>query len=143
MTSRKHEGFRVEKRTALIDFAEDSPYFGVEAKVITSIPFETLFWFQKNAADSSTESTAEAIRYFGDTLLLEWNVCDEEGVPYPTTGDGVLGVPNYDLVTSLMAGWIEAVTNPPSSSSAKLNGSALLEEPSMETLAKSSVPLGN
>ena len=143
MTSRKHEGFRVAKRTALIDFTEDSPWYGVEAKVIISIPFDTLFWFQKNASASSTEATAEAIRYFGDTLLIEWNVCDEDGNPYPTTGDGVLGIPNYDLVTSLMGGWIEAVTNPPPSSSAKLNGSALLEEPLMEKLAKSSVPLGN
>ena len=143
MTSRQHEGFKVEKRTALIDFAEDSPWHGVEARVIASIPFETLFWFQKNAEESTSETTANAIRLFGDKFLIEWNVCDEDGEPYPTTGDGVSAVLDYDLITTLMAAWIEAVTSPPSRSSAMSNGSASLEEESMETLAKSSTLLGS
>lgn len=143
MTSRKHEGFRVEKRTAIVDFAEDSPWHGVEAKVITSIPFEALFWFQKNVADATTDTTVKAIRLFGDEYLIEWNVCDDDGKPYPTTGDGVCAVADYDLITSLMAGWIEAVTNPPSRSSTMSNGSASLEEESIEQLAASSQSLGN
>ena len=143
MTSRKHEGFRVEKRTADIDFAEDSPWHGVEATVITSIPFETLFWFQRNAENPTSETTAEAVKLFGDSYLVEWNVCDEEGNTYPATGEGLSKIPDYDLVTSLMGGWIEAVTNPPSQSSATLNGSASLEEESMEVLAKSSALLGS
>jgi hypothetical protein len=143
MTSRKHEGFKVEKRTALIDFAEDSPWHGVEARVIASIPFETLFWFQQNAENAKAEMTAKAIRFFGDEFLIEWNVCDEDGKPYPATADGVTAVVDYDLITSLMAAWIEAVTNPPSNSSAMSNGSASLEEESMETLATVSTPLGN
>ena len=141
MTSRKHEGFKVEKRTAIVEFAEDSPWHGVEAKVITSIPFKTLLWFQQNAGSSA--SVQEAVRVFAESFLTEWNLLDEEGKPYPPTVEGVDQVPDYDLVTQLMAGWIEAVTNPPTSSSAKSNGSALLEEPLMEKLAKSSVPLGN
>ena len=35
MTSRKHEGFKVEKRKADIVFAEDSPWHGVEAEAVS------------------------------------------------------------------------------------------------------------
>ena len=33
MTSRKQEGFIVAKKTAMVDFSEDSEWHGVEAKV--------------------------------------------------------------------------------------------------------------
>jgi len=143
MTSRKHGGFRVEKRTALVEFAEDSPWYGVEARVITSIPFETLFGFQQNAENSTAETTRQSVRLFGERFLIEWNLLDEDGKPYPATGAGIMSVPDHDLVTALMAGWIEAVTNPPSGSSAMSNGSASLEEESMELLASASRSLGN
>jgi len=142
MTSRKHEGFKVEKRKADIVFAEDSPWHGVEAEVITSIPFKTLLWFQKNAEDASAENTHEAIRVFADQFLVSWNVIDDDGKPYPASAEGVEQVPDYDLVTSLLTGWIEAVTNPPMKSSAQSNGSGSLAEESMELLASASTSLG-
>jgi hypothetical protein len=143
MTSRKHEGFRVEQRTATIDFAEESPWHGVEAKVITSVPFETLFWFQRNAENTDAETTVEALRKFGDLYLMEWNVLDPAGNPYPASGDGVTQVGDSTLIQSLMVGWIDAVVHPPAPLSARYTSSQQSEDSLIAQLANSSQSLGN
>ena len=143
MTSGKQEGFRVTRRTALIDFAEDSPWHGVEARVITTVPFETLFWFQRNAESKDAETSAEALMRFGDNYLSEWNVCDPDGNPYPPTGTGVSAVEDSGLIGSIMMGWIEAVAHPPANLSARYNGSRSLGEDLTQELAKASTSLGS
>ena len=55
------KGFTVERRTASLDFAEGSPYHGVEATVSISMPFKTLFWFQENAGSEDGAKTQEAL----------------------------------------------------------------------------------
>ena len=143
MTPGKQGGFRVEHRTATIDFAETSPWCGVEARVVTSVPFKTLFWFQSNAENTDAETSVEAIRVFGDDYLLEWNVEDEDGNPYPATGDGVAQVQDSSLITALMGGWIEAVVHPPGNLSAQYRSSQLSEDSLITHLANSSQSLGN
>jgi hypothetical protein len=143
MTSRKHEGFIVAKKTAIVDFSEDSEWHGVEAKVIISVPFETLFWFQRNSSSTDAEASSEALQRFGDDFLLEWNVCDSDGNPYPATAEGVVNVADSALVTNLMMGWIEAVVKPPENLSEKSNGLVTSEEPLTQELANASMPLGN
>lgn len=140
MTSRKHEGFRVTKRTVVLDFDAESEYYGLEATVLASVPFETLFWFQRINENSDT---IEALKKFGDDFLMEWNALDDNGKPYPATGDGVLSVPDFNLVNTLMQGWIEAVTNPPTKSSDKSGDSVMSGEQLTEELATSSVSLGS
>ena len=140
MTSRKHEGFRVTKRTVVLDFNAESEYYGLEAKVLASVPFDTLFWFQRISENSDT---IEALRKFGDDFLMEWNALDDNGKPYPATGEGVLSVPDFNLVNTLMQGWIAAVTNPPTKSSDKSGDSAMSGEQLTEELATSSVSLGS
>jgi hypothetical protein len=141
MTSRKHEGFRVEPRVAILDFADDSPYHGVEAKVRTSVAFETLFWFQRNAENTDAETSAEALNRFGDEFLISWNLLDDDGKPYPPTGPGVCSVIDSGLVTALMGGWIEAVVEPPAPlSGPSKNGHSSAEDMTSQ-LADSSVSL--
>ena len=143
MTSRKHEGFRVEQRTATIDFAEESPWHGVEAKVITSVPFKTLFWFQRNAANTDAETTVEALRKFGDDFLMEWNVQDPAGNPYSASGDGISQVEDSSLIQVLMGAWIEAVVHPPGNLSAQYKSSQPSEGNLIAQLANSSQSLGS
>ena len=143
MTSRKHEGFRVEQRTAAIDFAEESPWHGVEARVVTSVPFKTLFWFQRNAESTDAETTVEALRKFGDDFLLEWNVLDPAGDPYPASGDGVTQVEDSSLVQALMGGWIDAVVHPPGPLSAQYRSTQQSEDNLIAALANSSQSLGS
>ena len=143
MTSGKQEGFRVTRRTALIDFAEESPWHGVEARVVTTVPFETLFWFQRNAENTDAETSAMALIEFGDNYLSEWNVCDPDGKPYPTTGVGVATVEDSGLIGAIMMGWIEAVAHPPANLSARYNGSLSLGEDLTQELAKASTSLGS
>ena len=135
MTSRKHEGFRVTRRTAIVDFAEESPWHGVEATVNTSVPFETLFWFQRNAENNNVETSAEALMRFGNDYLLSWNLLDPDGNPYPTTGEGVCSVEDSGLVTSIMLGWIEAVIQPTPNLSERYNARSTLEGDMTEKLA--------
>ena len=142
MTSRKKEGFKVTNRYGNIDFDEDSDYFGVEAKVKLSVPFDTLFWFQKNVSDEF-ETSLNALRKFGDEFLVEWNLEDEDGNPLPATGDGICSLPDYNLATNLMSGWIEAVVTPPDPLSNKSENSILSEELMTEVLAESSLSHGN
>ena len=143
MTSRKHEGFRVEQRTATIDFAEESPWHGVEARVVTSVPFKTLFWFQRNAENTDAETTVEALRKFGDDFLIEWNVLDPTGDPYPANGDGVTQVDDSSLVQALMGGWIDAVVHPPAPLSAQYRSTQPSEDSLIAQLANSSQSLGS
>ncbi len=143
MNSRKQEGFKVARRTALVDFAEGSPWHGVEATVIISVPFETLFWYQRNAQNNDAATSAEALKRFGDDYLSEWNVLDENGEPYPATGEGVSAVQDYGLITSLMQGWMEAVVHPPVNLSARYDASPSLEEDMSEQLASASVSQEN
>jgi hypothetical protein len=143
MTSRKHEGFRVEQRTAIIDFAEESQWHGVEATVIISVPFKTLFWFQRNAENTDAETTVAALRKFGDDFLVKWNVLDPDGKPYPTTGTGVEQVEDSSLVQALMGGWIEAVVHPPGPLSAQYKSSQPSEDNLIAQLANSSESLGS
>ncbi len=143
MTSRKHEGFRVEQRTAIIDFAEESTWHGVEAKVATSVPFKTLFWFQRNAENTDAETTIEALRKFGDDFLIEWNVLDPTGKPYPASGEGIEQVEDSSLVQALMGGWIDAVVHPPAPLSAQYASSPRSEDNLIAELANSSQSLGS
>lgn len=143
MTSRKQEGFRVTKRTAVIDFAEDSPWHGVEATVITSVPFETLFWFQRNSTNDDPESSYIAMKRFGDDYLLDWNLEDEDGNSYPATGDGLSKVDDTGLVTSLMSGWIQAVVTPSDPLSIKSGDLGSSPEELIAELEKQSTVLGS
>ena len=143
MTSRKHEGFRVERRTATLDFAEDSPYHGVEATVSISMPFKTLFWFQENAGNEDSRSSAEALSRFGEDFLIAWNVCDPNGNPYEASSEGVGLVEDSGLVLALMAAWIGAVANPSDPLSATSASGPSLEDSTMNPLAELSTPLGS
>lgn len=134
--------FKVERKTALIDFEEGSPYFGVEARVNISVPFETLFWFQKNQTGTEVENSMEALERFGNDFLLEWNVCDADGKQYEPTGYGVQQVADYSLITTLMAAWVEAIIQPNENLSKQSNGTDSSEKLSKE-LANLSEPLGS
>jgi hypothetical protein len=136
------KGFMVERRTAVIDFAEDSAYHGVEARVKTNVAFETLFWFQRNAASTDVETSAQALNKFGDQFLISWNLIDDEGNPYPSTGDGVCSVADSGLVTAIMGGWIEAVAQAPSPLSQQSGNGPSSGEDMTNQLASSSVSLG-
>ena len=143
MTSRKHEGFKVTKRYGNIDFDDDSEYSGVYARVVISVPFETLFWFQRNVSTEEVSTGLEALKKFGDEFLVEWNLEDEDGNPMPATGDGILALPDYNLATQLLTGWIEAVVTPPDPLSTKSEILDTSQELMTQALAESSLPLGN
>ena len=136
-------GFSVEKRTATLDFAEDSVYHGVEATVSISMPFKTLFWFQENAGSGDASSTVEALARFGDDFLIDWNVLDPDGNPYEASAEGVGLVEDSGLLLALMPAWIEAVATPNDPLSEPSASGPSSEEAMTSQLGELSVPLGN
>ena len=139
MTTKKNT-YKVAKRTAIIDFEEDSPWHGVETTVAISVPFKTLFWFQKAVQDTeNSETNQEALRKFGDEFLISWNVTDSDGNPYPATGEGLIAVEDSVLITALMEAWVKAVVNPSENLSSKSESSDISEKLS-EQLATLSEP---
>ena len=137
------KGFMVERRTASLNFAEDSPYYGVEATVSISMPFKTLFWFQENAGSGDASSTAEALARFGDNFLIEWNVLDPDGNPYEASAEGVGLVEDAGVVLALMTAWIEAVASPATPLSQPSASTLSSVEDMTSQLAASSSPRGN
>ena len=137
------KGFTVARRTASLNFAEGSEYYGVEATVSISMPFKTLFWFQENAGSGDASSTAEALARFGDDFLVEWNVLDPDGNPYEASAEGVGLVEDSGLVLALMTAWIEAVASPATPLSQQSASMPSSEDSSMNPLAELSTPLGS
>ena len=135
--------FKVKKKTATIDFAEDSPWHGVEATVSISVPFSTLFWFQSTTSESDPKDSSKALQKFGDEFLLGWNVVDDDGVPIPTTGDGILAVSDTALVTTLMAAWVDAVVQPSENLEKQSNGTNTSANSLTNELANMSESLGS
>ena len=116
----KNGGYKVARRTAVIDFDEGSAWHGVEATVAISVPFKTLFWFQSAVTNTeNTEMNQEALKRFGDDFLISWNVTDPDGNAYDATGEGLISVEDSTLVTSLMEAWVQAVVSPSENLSGK------------------------
>jgi hypothetical protein len=136
-------GYKVETRTAAIDFAEDNPWHGIEARVVISVPFATLLWYQRNAETMDAALGEEAIRQWGEKYLQEWNIEDAQGVPIPATADGAVTVEDNGIVTALMMAWMEAVVHVPSPLSAQYDASPMLVEESIGELAKASTSRAN
>jgi hypothetical protein len=142
MPLRKHEGFRVSKRTKIVEFEPDSEWHGIEVEVRISVPFKTLIWMQGVTTGGDQSAIIDTYKMFAEDFLIEWNIQDEDGVPYPATADGIMLV-DSDLVNAIVEKWVEAVVNVPTKSSDGLKGGGLSGEELMGTLASSSVSLGN
>jgi hypothetical protein len=143
MTAESTQGFRVEQRTAAIDFAEDSPWHGATARVVISVPFKILLWYQRNAESKDVEMSSESLHQWGDKYLLEWNLLDDTGEPIPATGQGAEETDDSDIVTAMMLAWMEAVVHPAGPLSAQYNSGATSEAESMVELASASTAQPN
>ena len=142
MALRKHEGFRVSKRTKIVEFEPDSEWHGIEAEVRISVPFKTLIWMQGITTEGDQAKIIDTYKMFADDFLIEWNIQDEDGEPYPATADGIMLV-DSDLVNAIVEKWVEAGVNVPTKSSDELKDGGLSGEELMETLASAAASLGS
>ena len=92
----------------------EDEYAGFEARVrLAPIPLMVSLTFQARLASEDTSEMVDAIRDFGDTMLVEWNI------DAPADGDSLLQQ-DLSLVMALVKGWSEALAQPPLASDVPL-----------------------
>jgi hypothetical protein len=104
------EGYRLQSRPGRITFDEDTPYHGLVIMCELDVPMALLFWFE----DEANEGSQEALKKFGEEVLLSWNLQDrKDGTPIDATGEGMLQVPP-NITREILKQWQEAVVAIPS-----------------------------
>ena len=123
------KGFRLPEKTARINF-EGTDYDGAEIRVLLSVTFAQFIALRESAQGEDQEVMA---RLFGQDVLMEWNLEDDDGQPIPADGDGMLAIP-LELTNLIVQHWVEAVSGVP----------APLEAPSgdFSTLEAASTAMG-
>jgi hypothetical protein len=102
------KGFRLPERTARITF-EGTDYDGAEIRVRLSVSFAQFIALRESAQGEDQERMA---RLFGETVLMDWNLEDDEGRPMPADADGMLAIP-LDLANLVVQHWVEEVAGVP------------------------------
>jgi hypothetical protein len=95
-----------------------------------SVSFAQFIALRESAQGEDQEVMA---RLFGQNVLMDWNLEDDDGQPIPADGDGMLAIP-LELTNLIVQHWVEAVSGVP----------APLEAPSgdFSTLAAASTATG-
>jgi len=97
-------GFRLPEKTARITF-EGTDYDGAEIRVLLSVTFGKFVALRESAQGEDQEKMA---RLFGQDVLMDWNLEDDDGTPIPADGDGMLAIP-IALTNLVVQYWVEAV----------------------------------
>jgi len=98
------KGFRLPEKTARITF-EGTDYDGAEIRVLLSVTFGKFIALRESAQGEDQETMA---RLFGEDVLMDWNLEDDDGTPIPADGDGMLAIP-MELTNLVVQHWVEAV----------------------------------
>lgn len=92
------------KRTAT--FAFEGDFEGIEVKCRLDVPIDLFLSFME-ADSSNAEVVRGAYRRFGDEVLIEWNLEDDDDQPIPANGDTLLErTPRF--ASLLLTHWREA-----------------------------------
>lgn len=104
MTQQK--AFEVPQRVARLEFEQ---YPGLYVRASLDISMGAFFSFQRLVAAQDPEKIEEAMRRFGDEVLIETNIT-VQGEAITANGDGFLRLPaafGMEIITA----WSEAVQN--------------------------------
>jgi hypothetical protein len=119
-------GFKLPVKEIQLVLADEMADAEIVCKA--SVPISTFLLFQ------NVEDRIEAAyRSFGDTVLLRWDLEDENG-PIPATGEGMLRLPP-EIGAMIVGGWSDTVANPQQGSeAASKNGSTSGEQPTLKAV---------
>ena len=106
--AQKGGGFRVPERTAHIQF-EDTDYDGAEVWIRLNVSFARYLELREA---SEAGDQARMTRMFGDNMLDRWNLEDDDGIPIPADGDGMMQIP-LDFATLIITQWVDTVSDVP------------------------------
>lgn len=100
------KGFRIQKRTARLVFSGD--YDGAEVVVRLDVPVGVFISIQDCVANSEQLLVFDI---FGEKVLTEWNLQDDEGRTIPATAEGMQEIP-LNLANLIIEQWVEVTTQP-------------------------------
>ena len=106
---KKGDSFVLSRRDAVLTFPEGHEYEGVEIRAKLDVSLRTFLDLQKIGTDSTPEETAEIFKTFGEVIIIEWNILDEDHSPVPATGEGFLELPPA-ICTAIIEAWSSQIT---------------------------------
>ena len=143
MSTARSKKFKAPQKTALIQF-EGTEYDGLEVKCRMSVSMDQYLEFlglqqgvmaakeaegqpDTNAAFQAIQLAEKAFHLFGDRVLIEWNLEDDQG-EVPSTGAGMMRVDAQFAMVVLNA-WLEAVGKAPAPLSSPSRNGSMSAEP--------------
>jgi hypothetical protein len=105
----KKSGFRLPDRIAVLDFS-DTEYDGAEVRLLLNVPLGLAFQIQDLVEEGKERQMVDE---FANSVLVGWNLVDNDGNDIPSDADGMQQVDSAFL-TTVMQKWSEVVGQPPS-----------------------------
>jgi len=106
MVTTKRKSFVIDRREALLVFPESSDYHGAEIRTKLDVDVRTFLELQTITDNASPEDLRVAFTLFGDVIIKEWNLEDDDGHAVPASGDGLLTLPPAFCI-ALIGAWAE------------------------------------
>lgn len=107
----RRRGFQMPARTVLLSFEDDSPYCGAEVRCTLRMTLEQTLALQRMTSVQADGDIESAARTFAETVLVSWNLLDDDGQPIPATPEAFLAQP-ADFVIAVINYWQAGVTQP-------------------------------
>ena len=102
--------FVLQRREAVLEFPEDSDYFGLEVRAKLDVDIATFLQFQKLGDNPDSDDTRILFEKFGNEIILEWNMHDEDAQPVSASGEGFMSMPP-NVCVAIVTAWAENVGN--------------------------------
>jgi hypothetical protein len=104
-------GFTVPRRTAEVTF-EGTDYDGAVLRCRLDVALGLALDFAGVTADTPPAEQRDVFLRFGDEVLINWNIEDENGDTVPADGPGLLTQPPA-FVISVISHWVAATSAVP------------------------------
>tara|TARA_Y100000593_G_scaffold92787_1_gene185506 strand:- start:2716 stop:3063 length:348 start_codon:yes stop_codon:yes gene_type:complete len=98
--------FLIQRREALLAFPDGHEFEGAEIRAKLDVDIGTFLQIQSMTENATAEETRSVFEKFGDDIVLEWNLHDEDGKPVPSNGKGFLSIPP-NIATAIISAWAE------------------------------------
>lgn len=100
--------FVIQRRRAILQFS-DPDYEGLHVETRLDVDLKTFLDLQMLAGNADPEHLRAAFCMFGDEILENWNLEDEDGRVLTANAEGFLALPP-SLGTAILGAWTEAAT---------------------------------
>ena len=96
----------IQRRRAILQFS-DPDYEGLHVETRLDVDLKTFLDLQLLAGNADPEHLRAAFSMFGDEILENWNLEDEDGRVLTADAEGFLSLPP-SLGTAILGAWTEA-----------------------------------